>query len=84
MPVCEVEHVDSVLTPAAVAFAEDLTRWHRGWTRNTRVRAEAGATRFDRGHFPEARRLFDQVATTDELEEFLTIPAYDVLEKASN
>jgi malate synthase len=47
-----------------------------------RVRDEVGAARFDRGHFPEARRLFEQVATSDNLEEFLTIPAYDVLVKS--
>jgi malate synthase len=44
-----------------------------------RVREEIGAARFDRGHFPEARRLFEQVATSDDLQEFLTIPAYDAL-----
>jgi malate synthase len=44
-----------------------------------RVRQEVGAARFDRGHFPAARRLFEQVATSQDLEEFLTIPAYDVL-----
>jgi malate synthase len=44
-----------------------------------RVREEVGGARFDRGHFPAARRIFEQVATSDNLEEFLTIPAYDVL-----
>jgi malate synthase len=44
-----------------------------------RVRQEVGAARFDRGHFPAARKLFEQVATSENLEEFLTIPAYDVL-----
>src|SRR5437867_3931390 len=41
-----------------------------------RVRREVGAARFDRGHFPEARKLFEEVATSDELQEFLTLPAY--------
>jgi malate synthase len=49
-----------------------------------RVRSEVGAARFDRGHFPEARRLFEQVATSDELQEFLTIPAYDTLVRIKN
>src|SRR5262245_31243062 len=49
-----------------------------------RVREEVGARRFDRGHFPAARRLFEQVATSEDLEEFLTIPAYDVLTKIKN
>src|SRR5262245_36738553 len=48
-----------------------------------RVRDEVGSDRFDRGHFPEARRLFEQVATSDILEEFLTIPAYHVLVKTN-
>jgi len=44
-----------------------------------RVREEVGADRFDRGHFPAARALFERVATSEPLEEFLTLPAYDVL-----
>jgi malate synthase len=44
-----------------------------------RVRKEVGAARFDRGHFPEARKLFEAVATSDDLVEFLTLPAYEVL-----
>src|SRR4051812_21757133 len=48
-----------------------------------RVRQEVGAARFDRGHFPEARKLFEQVATSEDFEDFLTIPAYDVLVKST-
>jgi malate synthase len=48
-----------------------------------RVRREIGAARFDRGHFPEARKLFEEVATSDELVDFLTLPAYEVLETVS-
>jgi malate synthase len=44
-----------------------------------RVRTEVGPARFDGGHFPAARRLFEEVATSDDLAEFPTIPAYDVL-----
>src|SRR5262245_23905311 len=44
-----------------------------------RVRREIGTARFDRGHFPEARKLFEEVATSAELQEFLTLPAYEVL-----
>src|SRR4051795_5011338 len=47
-----------------------------------RVRQEIGAARFDRGHFPEARALFVQVATSPELADFLTLPAYDILVKS--
>ena len=45
-----------------------------------RVRDEVGAARFDRGRFEEARALFERVATSDELQDFLTLPAYDALE----
>ena len=44
-----------------------------------RVRDEVGAGRFDKGRFNEARKLFTRVATSDELEDFLTLPAYEVL-----
>jgi malate synthase len=48
-----------------------------------RVRVEVGAKRFERGRFDEARSLFVQVATSDALEDFLTIPAYETLVNAS-
>jgi malate synthase len=44
-----------------------------------RIRQEIGAARFDAGHFDRARALFVQVATRDQLEEFLTLPAYNEL-----
>ena len=36
---------------------------------------------FETGRFPEAADIFDQTATGDTLAEFLTIPAYDILEQ---
>ena len=45
----------------------------------SRVREEIGAKRFDGGRFHEARELFLRVAMSDELEEFLTLPAYQIL-----
>ena len=48
-----------------------------------RVRDEIGSARFDRGHFEQAQALFEHVATSDELEDFLTLPAYDILVKPS-
>jgi malate synthase len=45
-----------------------------------RIEQEIGASRFDVGRFPEARTLFERVATAETLEEFLTLPAYEVLE----
>jgi len=44
-----------------------------------RVRDEIGAVRFDGGRFDEARELFLAVATSEELVEFLTLPAYRLL-----
>jgi malate synthase len=48
-----------------------------------RVREEVGASRFERGRFGDARSLFVQVATSAELEDFLTLPAYELLVKGS-
>ena len=45
----------------------------------SRVRDELGAKRFDAGRFGEARDLFLRLATSVELEEFLTLPAYRIL-----
>src|SRR3954471_16745435 len=47
-----------------------------------RVRDEVGAARFGEGRFEEARALFVQVATSPELADFLTLPAYDILVKS--
>jgi len=47
-----------------------------------RVKQEVGAERFARGRFPEARALFEQVATSGTLVDFLTLPAYDTLAAA--
>ena len=34
----------------------------------------------DGGRFPEARALFEQVALADDFPEFLTLPAYELLD----
>jgi malate synthase len=44
-----------------------------------RIRAERGQARFDRGHFPDATRLFDRLVASEHLEEFLTLKAYELL-----
>jgi malate synthase len=44
------------------------------------IRDEVGEEAFAAGRWQEARRLFEQVALAEEFEEFLTIPAYLVLE----
>jgi len=47
----------------------------------TRITAEVGEARVSNGRFPEAIALFLRVATSAELEEFLTLPAYDTLNR---
>ncbi len=44
-----------------------------------RIRGEVGDARFERGHFPLARELFEKISTADELADFLTLPAYEHL-----
>jgi malate synthase len=45
----------------------------------SRLHAELGEERFGSGRFHEARDLFDQLATSEELAPFLTLAAYDLL-----
>ena len=44
-----------------------------------RIRGERGESRFQRGHFPQAMPLFDELVASNELEEFLTLKAYELL-----
>src|SRR5262245_29264252 len=53
MPVSQVEHVDRVLTPAAVAFVEDLTRRFRPGIEELLARRHAVQQRYDRGERPD-------------------------------
>ncbi len=43
------------------------------------MRTSLGGRSFDRGRFHEARVLFERLCTSDELDEFLTLPAYELL-----
>jgi malate synthase len=43
------------------------------------VRAEIGAARFEAGRFDDAIALFERLIFSPTFEEFLTIPAYDLL-----
>jgi malate synthase len=45
-----------------------------------RIEKEIGPERFPGGRFQEARDLFERLSTSETLEEFLTIPAYERLE----
>jgi malate synthase len=43
------------------------------------IRAEIGDGRFETGHFPLAARIFTDMAKTEPLVDFLTLPAYEYL-----
>jgi malate synthase len=45
-----------------------------------RIREVVGAEAFDGGRFDDARRIFEQVALAEEFVDFLTLPAYDLLD----
>ncbi|MFO0952370.1 MAG: malate synthase A [Isosphaeraceae bacterium] len=44
-----------------------------------KIRADLGPEVFDRGKFEQARKIFDAVATGEQLADFLTLPAYEQL-----
>ena len=43
------------------------------------IRAEYGAERYDAGHFQEAVALFMKMSKNAEFDEFLSLPAYELL-----
>jgi malate synthase len=45
-----------------------------------RVKGEVGAAAFEGGRFPEAIQLFSDMSLADEFEEFLTLPAYRLVD----
>jgi len=45
-----------------------------------RVKAEVGAPAFEGGRFAEAIRLFSDMSLADQFEEFLTLPAYRLID----
>jgi malate synthase len=44
------------------------------------IRQEVGDERFQQGHFPRARDLFVRMTLSDEFVEFLTLPAYELVD----
>jgi malate synthase len=44
-----------------------------------KIRADIGGEAYDQGKFPLARQIFDQVTTSPQLVDFLTLPAYERL-----
>jgi len=45
-----------------------------------RVKGEVGAKAFDGGRFPDAIKLFSDMSLADQFEEFLTLPAYRLVD----
>jgi len=45
----------------------------------SRIHEEVGAERLTAGVFPTAARLFEQMTKSDSFDEFLTLPAYELL-----
>ena len=45
-----------------------------------RIRSEIGQDLYEAGRFDEARQLFERVSLADEFPDFLTLPAYEILE----
>ena len=45
------------------------------------LKEEMGADAYIAGRFPEAAKVFEKASTAVDLPEFLTLPAYDILEK---
>ena len=41
---------------------------------------EVGPAAYDTGTYPQARALFEQVALDDDFVDFLTLPAYDLID----
>jgi malate synthase len=49
-----------------------------------KIRRLLGDGRFDSGHFPAARKIFESLCFSPALEDFLTLPAYDALIRAES
>jgi len=45
-----------------------------------RVKGEVGAAAYNGGRFPEAIKLFSDMSLADTFEEFLTVPAYRLID----
>ncbi len=43
------------------------------------IKSEVGEERFDSGRFDEAAKIMDRFTTSEELVDFLTVPAYEYL-----
>ncbi len=62
----------TAVTPALVSKIAD--------EETDRIRSEIGHDQYAVGRFDEARQLFERVSLSDEFPDFLTLPAYEILE----
>ncbi|CAN5600695.1 malate synthase A [soil metagenome] len=71
--------LDNLMEDAATAEISRSQIWQ--WVRHGQATRDAVLAEIDkwRGEYPEAAELFEQVALSDPLVEFLTLPAYDRL-----
>jgi len=59
----------------------NLTMFHQVMREELqRIKNAIGATRYAAGNYAKAARLYDEIVSTDELEEFLTLKAYEHLD----
>jgi malate synthase len=74
--------IDNLMEDAATAEISRSQVWQ--WVRAGRFTPEQVRQEIDtlRGQYPAAAELFEQVALSDEFVEFLTLPAYPLLEGA--
>jgi malate synthase len=45
-----------------------------------RIEEEVGAERFQKGHYAKAAEVFTKMSKSADFEEFLTLPAYDLID----
>jgi malate synthase len=76
--------LDNLMEDAATAEISRSQIWQ--WLRHGKVTRAAVSAEIDkwRPEYPEAAALFEQVALSDELVEFLTLPAYEQLDQAGD
>jgi malate synthase len=75
-----VHHPRGILADARKVTLSLVLKWTE--EELARIRRERGEARFESGHFPLASRLFNDLVASKELEPFLTLKAYPLLDGA--
>jgi hypothetical protein len=70
-------HVGSAVVSYRPAAGKEASEPVRGTVAGARA---VGAEGYDAGRFKEAREVFEQVALAEDVIEFLTLPAYRLLD----